>query len=187
MKFRYDGALQSDAEILYRFQNREEKALEEVYNRFYGSLCYFAEKLVVSRHAAEEIVVDVFIKTFRSTVTFSGMDHLQGYLYEAVKNGSLNYLKREKRQEKHFNDYLGTLNHNEAHFENEKLETSALELIFQAAEDLPTECRRVFELLYKEQMPYQDIAKKLQLNIQTVRNQNARAIAFIRKKLQCLR
>jgi RNA polymerase sigma-70 factor (ECF subfamily) len=174
----------ADAEILQRFLQREEKALEEVYAMFYGQLCYFAEKLVVNRQAAEEIVVDVFVRTFRSNLLVTSMHHLRGYLFEAVKNQSLNYLKQEKRYEKHLHEYVNTINFNIAHFENEMIETAALELIFQLAEGLPVECKRIFDMLYKEQMSYQVIAARLHLNVQTIRNQNARAIAFIRKKLR---
>ncbi|WP_207510965.1 RNA polymerase sigma factor [Longitalea luteola] len=177
----------TEANILYRFLQREEKAFEEVYTLFYGQLCYFAEKLVISRQLAEEIVVDVFVRTFRSTVSVTSMEHLRGYLFQAVKNQSLNYLKREKRYEQHLSNYATTSQLAIEHFENEMIETSALELIFQIAEGLPPECKRIFELLYKEQLCYQDIAVQLQLHIQTVRNQNARAIAYIRKKLAALR
>jgi RNA polymerase sigma-70 factor (ECF subfamily) len=173
----------TEANILHRFLQREEKALEEVYKLFYGQLCYFAEKLVFNRQAAEEIVVDVFIKTFQARITVTGMEHLRGYLFMAVKNQSLNYLKREKRYERHLSDYAAAIDFSIEHFENEMIETAALELIFRIAGDLPAECKRIFEMLYKDQMTYQDIAEQLRLNIQTVRNQNARAIAFIRKKL----
>lgn len=173
----------TNANILHRFLQREEKALEEVYKLFYGQLCYFAEKLVFNRQAAEEIVVDVFIKTFQSRISVTSMEHLRGYLFMAVKNQGLNYLKREKRYERHLSDYAAAIDFNIEHFENEMIETAALELIFQIAEGLPAECKRIFEMLYKDQMTYQDIAEQLRLNIQTVRNQNARAIAFIRKKL----
>lgn len=176
----------TEANILYRFLQREEKAFEEVYTLFYGPLCYFAEKLVFSRQVAEEIVVDVFVKTFQSAISVSSMEHLRGYLFQAVKNQSINYLKREKRYEQHLSDYATASGFNLEQFENEMIETSALELIFQIAEGLPGECKRIFELLYKEQMSYQDIAEQLQLNVQTVRNQNARAIAYIRKKLSAL-
>lgn len=176
----------TEANILYRFLQREEKAFEEVYTLFYGQLCYFAEKLIFSRQVAEEIVIDVFVRTFQSTITVSSMEHLRGYLFQAVKNQGLNYLKREKRYEQHLSNYATASGFSIEHFENEKIETSALELIFQTAEGLPAECKRIFEMLYKQQMGYQDIAEQLQLNVQTVRNQNARAIAYIRKKLSAL-
>lgn len=176
----------TETNILYRFLQREEKAFEEIYNLFYGQLCYFAEKLVLNRQVAEEIVVDVFVRTFQSTITVTSMEHLRGYLFQAVKNGSLNYLKREKRYEQHLSDYATAGDFTIEHFDNEMIETSALELIFQTAEGLPAECKRIFEMLYKEQMSYQAIAEQLQLNIQTIRNQNARAIAYIRKRLSSL-
>jgi RNA polymerase sigma-70 factor (ECF subfamily) len=176
----------TDAYILYRFLQREEKAFEEVYKLFYGQLCYFAEKLVFNRQVAEEIVVDVFIKTFQSRITVTSMEHLRGYLFMAVKNQALNYLKSEKRYEQHLSDYAAAIDLRMEHFENELIETTALDLIFQIADNLPAECKRIFEMLYKHQLSYQTIADQLQLNIQTVRNQNARAIAFIRKKLPTL-
>lgn len=172
------------ADILQRFLNKEEKALEEVYTLYYGRLCYFGEKLVINRQAAEEIVVDVFIKTFQANVTLASMEHLEGYLYEAVKNHSLNFLQSQKRYKKHLDQYSETIQANIDNFNNEIIEVTALELIFQAAEGLPTECRRIFEMLYKQQMPYDAVATRLQLKVQTVRNQNARAIAYIRKRLQ---
>lgn len=158
--------------------------MEEVYSLFYGPLCYFAEKLVSNRQAAEESVVDVFVKTFQSSVIFSSIDHLRGYLFEGVKNQCLNYLKQSKRQERNLQHYIESVEITGEQLHNEWLETTALELIFDIAQGLPGECRRVFDLLYKDQLSYQDIADHLRLNIQTVRNQNARAIAFIRKKLQ---
>jgi DNA-directed RNA polymerase specialized sigma subunit, sigma24 homolog len=67
-----------------------------VYKLYYGQLSYFAEKLVLNRQAAEEIVVDVFIKTFRTAIPVTSLAHLKSYFFEAVKNQSLNHLKREK-------------------------------------------------------------------------------------------
>lgn len=172
------------ADILSRFHQRDTKALEEVYSLFYSPLCYFAEKMVSNRQAASASVVDVFVKTFQSTVIFSSIEHLKGYLFEGVKNQCLNYLKQTKRQEKNLQDYIDSVAIPDVHIHNELIETAALELVFEIAQGLPGECKRVFDLLYKERLNYQDIASTLQLNIQTVRNQNARAIAYIRKRLQ---
>lgn len=174
----------SDTDILAGFLNKDEKALEQLYARFYGQLCYFAEKLVLSRQAAEEIVIDVFVRVWNAQVTFTSFLHLRGYLFESVKNESLNLLKREDRYARHLRQYGDIIELNIANAENEQLETVALELIFEIAEELPGECKRVFDLLYKSQMDYREVANHLQLNIQTVRNQRSRAIAFIRKQLK---
>lgn len=174
----------SDTEILAGFLNKEEKALAQLHARLYGQLCYFAEKLVLSRQAAEEIVIDVFVKIWKAHPSFSTYTHLRAYLFEAVKNESLNVLKREGRYAKHLRQYGEMIDLNIANFENEQLETAALELIFQIAEDLPGECKKIFNLLYKDQLDYQEVANLLQLSVQTVRNQRSRAIAFIRKQLK---
>jgi RNA polymerase sigma-70 factor (ECF subfamily) len=173
-----------ETDILQRFLEKEEKALEEVYAMFYDPLVYFGEKLVLNRQAAEEIVVDVFIKVFRSELAFTNMTHLRTYLFEAVKNQSLNFLRGEKRYARHLAAYQGIIESNIENAENEQIEAAAMELIAKAVEGLPTECRRIFDLLYREHLSYQEIADRLQLKVQTVRNQNARAIAYIRKTIQ---
>lgn len=174
----------SDTDLLAGFLNKEEKALEQLHARLYGQLCYFAEKLVLNRQAAEEIVIDVFVKIWKSHTPFTTYAHLRAYLFEAVKNESLNVLKREGRYAKHLRQYGDMIDLNIANFENEQLETAALELIFQIAEELPGECKKIFDLLYKQQLTYQEAANLLHLNVQTVRNQRSRAIAFIRKQLK---
>lgn len=150
----------------------------------FGQLCYFAEKLVIHPHAAEEIVTDVFVRIWKSDTVFNSFAHLRGYLFESVKNESLNVLQREGRYARHLKQYGEIINMNITRAENEQLETAALEIIFTIAEDLPGECKKVFDLLYRSQLDYKEVAAHLQLNIQTVRNQRSRAIAFIRKRLK---
>lgn len=173
----------SDSDILAGFLDRDEKALEQLHIRMFGQLCYFAEKLVIHQHAAEEIVTDVFVRVWKSDTVFNSFAHLRGYLFESVKNESINVLQREGRYARHLKQYGEIINMNIAQAENEQLETAALEIIFKIAEDLPGECKKVFDLLYRSQLDYKEVAAHLQLNIQTVRNQRSRAIAFIRKRL----
>lgn len=174
----------SESEILAGFLHREEKALEQLHMRLFQPLCYFAQKLVVHQQAAEEIVADVFVKIWRSPTVFDSFAHLRGYLFEAVKNESLNTLKKDGRYARHLRHYGEIIQLNIGNADNELLETTALEIIFNIAEDLPAECKKVFDLLYRSQMDYKEVAQQLQLNVQTVRNQRSRAIAFIRSRLK---
>jgi DNA-directed RNA polymerase specialized sigma24 family protein len=50
------------------------------------------------------------------------MEHLRGYLFMAVKNQALNYLKSEKRYEQHLSDYAAAIDLRMEHFENELIE-----------------------------------------------------------------
>jgi RNA polymerase sigma factor (sigma-70 family) len=170
----------SEAEILEGFLRREETALAALHARLYAPLCYFADKMTQQSLAAEDAVTEVFVKTWRSKVIFLTYDHLRNYLYEAVKNECLNYVKAEARNARRLEEYAAILNK----LKNDELEATALEIIFEIAEGLPAECKRVFDLLYKQQMDYQTVADQLNLSVQTVRNQRTRAVAFIRKQLK---
>lgn len=172
-------------ELPSRLEEGDPKAFGQLYNDLYGPLCYFAEKLVLDRQAAEEIVVDSFVRFWRSPhKQLNSFAHLKGYLFEAVKNNSLNHLRSQDRYQQHLRTYGETIRRQLDDAANEELETIALELIFQLAEGLPSECRKVFDLLYREQLSFEEAADRLQLGIQTVRNQKARAIAHLRKQLR---
>lgn len=174
----------SEGEILDGLLRREEMALAALHERLHAPLCYFAEKLLQNRQAAEEVVVDVFVKIWKAANTFSSYAHLRNYLFEAVKNECLNTIKREGRYAKHLRHYGEITENDTITIQHEQLETAALEIIFEIAEGLPGECKRVFDLLYRQQLDYQEAAAVLQLSVQTVRNQRTRAIAFIRKQLK---
>lgn len=174
----------SEADILEGFLRREEAALAALHALLYAPLRYFAEKLLLHQSLAEEAVTDVFVKTWQGTTPFSSYSHLRNYLFEAVRNECINILKKQDRYAKHLRRYGEIIENNIAGFENEQLETAALEIIFEIAGGLPTACKQVFDLLYKQQLDYQEVASQLNISVQTVRNQRTRAIAFIRKQLK---
>jgi RNA polymerase sigma-70 factor (ECF subfamily) len=64
------------------------------------------------------------------------------------------------------------------------LEEEVHYLLFQALDSLPEKCRQVFELSCLEGMKYKDIAEDLQISINTVKSQRARAIDLLRKQLK---
>lgn len=174
----------SEGDILDGFLRREETALAALHERLHAPLCYFAEKLLQHQQAAEEAVVDVFVRTWKGHTQFTSYAHLRSYLFEAVKNECLNALKREGRYARHLRRYGEIAESESIYLQQEQLETAALEIIFEIAEGLPGECKRVFDLLYRRQLDYQEAAQQLQLSVQTIRNQRTRAIAFIRKQLK---
>ena len=51
-------------------------------------------------------------------------------------------------------------------------------------EDLPTECRKIFELSRQEGLKYQEIALKLNISIKTVETQMSRVLAKLRLQLR---
>jgi RNA polymerase sigma-70 factor (ECF subfamily) len=68
-----------------------------VFDRYYPSLCYFAEKLVQDNPAAEDIVEDVFLRLWQKEPDFDKHKNIKAVLYIAVKNACLDFIKMRRR------------------------------------------------------------------------------------------
>lgn len=67
--------------------------------------------------------------------------------------------------------------------QNEIMRAELLHEIYMAMEKLPEKCGQIFKMIFVDELSTFEIAGKLQINIQTVRTQKARAIALIKNNL----
>lgn len=150
------------------------KAYHELYDLFYDRLHRFCFSFLKTNEAAEEIVSDVFIKVWQIRSKLGTIDNLGVYLYTIAKNFSLNYIT------KHFKHPVVSLDQadletNIATGTPEELCISAniLRNIQQAIQQLPPQCRLIFQLVKEDGLAYKEVAQILNVSIFTVRNQLA--------------
>jgi RNA polymerase sigma-70 factor (ECF subfamily) len=68
-----------------------------------------------------------------------------------------------------------------------KLQLKELETRLQSAlDDLPEQCRTIFQLSRFEELRYREIAEQLGLSLKTVENQMGKALKILREKLSDL-
>ena len=64
-----------------------------MYGAYHTSLIIFSEKYVQDLSIAKDVVQSVFIKVWEKEVVFIHENSIKSYLYTAVRNKSLDYLK----------------------------------------------------------------------------------------------
>lgn len=74
----------------------DNEAFKLLFERYYASLCAFATGYVEDDGVAEDIVSEVFFRLYADKMSFDAVTALKSYLYMAVKNHCLNYLKHER-------------------------------------------------------------------------------------------
>jgi RNA polymerase sigma-70 factor (family 1) len=150
------------------------QAYHALYDMFYNNLHRFCFSFVKSSEAAEEIVSDVFIKLWQIRNRLPEIDNLKVYLYQIAKNFCLNYITR------HFKNPVASLD--ELDFEAvisvdnpEELCISAdiIKTIQQTINQLPPQCRLIFQMVKEDGMRYKEVADILHISVITVRNQVA--------------
>lgn len=156
-------------------------AFAGLFRLFYPRLHSFCLQYVHVKEVAEEITNDVFVKLWNRRANMGQIDNLSTYLFVAVKNGALNYLKQYSHIHVAIEDQEGStglINRNNPEQELEWKEIS-FELT-QAIEQLPDQCRTVFKLIKEEGFRYKEVAEILGISPRTVETQLFRAL----KKLQ---
>lgn len=164
------------------FQQGEEEGFNFFFKRLYPALCFFANKIIHNRPAAEEIASEAFIKIWQRHDQFADAGDIKAYLYQIVKNDSLKWLQKDARISIAETAMAVNSEYSQAsHFENIVWSEVTSEL-HQAISSLPKACRQVFEMLYIEGKSITETAAALHLSPSTVRTQKARGLVFLRRK-----
>lgn len=152
---------------------------EHVFKTQFRKLHDYAWRILKDEAAAEEMVQQVFYKLWERPGLPEGS--LTAYLYRAVHNESLNYLKHQKVKAGYEKQAL-TAQHREDAKDNTGLR-ELREKIDLALNELPEQCRTVFQLSRFEELKYREIADKLGISVKTVENHMGKALKILRNKL----
>lgn len=160
----------------------DEKVFESIFKAHYEHLVHFALKYVLEDDLAEEVVQDVFSNLWIKADSIVIRTSLKSYLFGAVRNACLNYLKHQKVRLAYATAQQSASSpSSEADF----LELDELkEKIDLAMAKIPEKCRVIFELSRYENKKYQEIADELNLSIKTVENQMGKALKILRQELK---
>ena len=157
-------------------------AFEALYRTYFVRLFRFSYSITHQKEAAEEIVHDVFLKLWEKTVNTPSIStktisNPELYLYIAVKNRSLNYLRD--------NANLATVELSERCDPYIRFETNpeslflgaeTLQRLRTAINQLPPRCKLIFTLIKEDGLKYKDVAHLLDLSVKTVEAQLAIAL-----------
>lgn len=162
---------------------RDESAFEQVFKTYFKNLHAYAFTILKDEAEAEEMVQQVFFKLWERADRLSLSGPIAAYLYRAVHNESLNLLKHRKVRAEHQLHVVHTMKDRTEQAPG-KMVSKELETKFQSAlNDLPEQCRTIFQMSRFEEMKYRDIADKLDISVKTVENQMGKALKILRLKL----
>ncbi|MCD7977382.1 MAG: sigma-70 family RNA polymerase sigma factor [Tannerellaceae bacterium] len=111
---------------------------------------------------------------------------MSSYLFQAVQNACLNYLKHQSVHQDYISKAILELKVEELTMTSPEIyliNREQLDQVYQAVDNLPEKCREIFILSYMEGKKNVEIAKILQLSIRTVENQLYRALKILRENL----
>lgn len=163
----------------------DSKAFESLFALYYHKLLNFCLLYLDQKEPAEEVVSDVFVKCWMNRQNLAQVQNPEVYLFVAVKNQSLNYLRR-------FSNYhmvsIGEVDAdrliNSLYPDKEVEQRELLLRMNHAIASLPRQCRVIFRLIKEDGMKYKEVAEILHISPRTVQTQLFRGIEKLRTALR---
>ena len=173
------------------FQDGDNHAFARIFNEFHGPLVFFSRRMlpVQSRDYGEEIVQDVFVKLHERRLFFSSIEQIKAFLYISTKNACFNRIAKEKTAQRKLGGYLMHFSEvDESSVLRSMIHSETLRELRNAMDLLPPQCRDIMKrLLDEDHKDSNDIAAEMGISASTVRNQKARGIAILQKRLKISR
>lgn len=161
----------------------DDNAFERLFKEHFKALHAYANVMLRDDGLAEEMVQNVFLRLWEKREQLNVQTSVKAYLYKMVHNACLNHFKHNKTKAKYEN-YATYAMEGQTDNAAKKLELRELEQrIAEALNDLPQQCRTIFQMSRFEELKYKEIADQLGLSVKTVENQMGKALKIMRVKL----
>lgn len=181
---------QTEALIVEQLRQGKERAYKFLYDQHYQILCHVASQYVKDDFLAETIVGDVIFHLWDVRQSLDITTSIRSYLMQSVRNRCMDYLKSQYNQRELAMSSLGLLDFPVINYIKgddyplgRLLEQELEGEIMKAIGRLPDECRRVFRLSRFEERKYEEIAKELNISVNTVKYHIKRALALLHEDL----
>lgn len=161
----------------------DDVAFEQLFKMHYKALHAYAFVMLKDHDTAEEMVQGMFMKFWEKRELLNIQSSVKAYLYKCIYHDCLNFLKHEKIKFKHQEYTQHSIPHPSEPASARVEMTELKNNLSLAMNDLPEQCRTIFQMSRFEELRYREIADQLGLSVKTVENQMGKALRILRLKL----
>jgi RNA polymerase sigma-70 factor, ECF subfamily len=175
----------TDAHLIEQVTSQSDyTAFEQLFHRYYNSLCRYAYTYVKAYDEAEEIVSDVFLKIWKSRDVLQIQSSISAYLVRSTRNSAIDRLRYLNRQRRKTYDLVGDFEGNYASPSDVVIGKETNTLIEAAIAALTPQAKLIFSMSRDKGMTQADIAQTLNLSVKTVEAHMGRALKSLRESLR---
>ncbi|SDP07373.1 RNA polymerase sigma-70 factor, ECF subfamily [Mucilaginibacter sp. OK268] len=154
--------------------------IEKVYGRFWKELYVVAYRRLQSEQDVEDILQDIFLSLLTGDVILDNDESVRAFLHRRLKSRVINFFRKQLLTELYEEQELTVSGLSDTDSET-RLMSQELEAVVQEEIDrMPEKMKQIFLLSRNEFLTSEEIATRLNLSNQTVRNQISSAIKRIR-------
>lgn len=173
----------SDQELTHLLKSGDHDAFTEIFNRYNSLLYVHAYHKLKDGDAAKDVVQDVLSAIWIKRDQLDAGNNLGGYLYTALRNKIFDLLARQEVSNKHLQSLQQFLSHGSVIADHLVREKQLAAIIEREIAALPPRMREVFVLSRREHLTYKEIAERLAISEETVKDQVKKALKILRPRI----
>lgn len=176
--------MSTEETILKQLSKGSQLAFRQLYNIHSEPVYRLALYILKEIKYAEEIVQDTFMQVWDKRDELDCEGNIATYLHVICRNKSFNKLKQINRQKALFDPLTDNLIVADPSFQDAITRKELEEKLETIIQQLPDRQQVIFRLCRLEGYSHKEIAERLQISVQTVKNQMVTALRFVRNELQ---
>ena len=158
-------------------QDADGVLLTRIFIESEDALRAFLTRFLKCQNDIDDALYEAYARTYRA-MSSQDLDSPRAFLFRTAKNLALNELKRHSTQ---FESNFAELNIEdiacaEPSVEERLMEDQQRQLLNQAIEQLPKQCRKAFVLRKQHHFSHKSISEKLNISVRTVERHMANAV-----------
>jgi len=173
----------TDLQLIYLLKEDDQHAFAEIYSRYSESLAGFAASKLYSMDAARDVIHDLFVKLWEDRKQLNITLKLRAYLFTITRHRIIDEIRKNITR----NEYAAMLRLFTKAYEPNAEQQLAMKELQQIVENsvaqLTPKVKEIYKLSREENLSIPEIAEKLQLSEQTVKNQLSTSLSHLRKSL----
>lgn len=171
-----------EANILKGLRANEMDAFKALFDSLFTNVRFYTEQITKDQKEAEDIALHAFTKFWERGMTgIKTMTQVRNTIYKMARNAAIDYLRRLKVQQSFQQQliYL-TPEGEDSRLDHSQYTTEMVAALFEEIEKLPGRTKEVFKLYYLDKISRQEIARQLNISVNTVHVHCSEALTRLR-------
>ncbi len=162
----------TDEELVEKVRKEDSELYAEIVKRYQQKLYRYLRYLTNRPSEAEDLLQDVFIKTYRNLSSFNTKKKFSPWIYRIAHNEGINFAKKVSKKKEISLEDLGEIDFSSGRenndLENVLVKEEIRKKVKECLDELTIKYREVLTLYYFEEKSYREISDILKIPIKTV-------------------
>ncbi len=174
----------SNTELIKLLQKGDRVAFYNIYERYCKRLFGFVLRYIKVEADAEGIVQEVFIKIWESRNKLDAYTSFESFLFTIAYNTTISLLRKRANEHKYLEHLISIQQIHKAPDLIDEIQLNELnEQIQTLLEELTPRQKEIFHLSREEGLTHDEIAKKLDISLNTVKKHMANSLSFLKSRI----